>query len=63
MAAEYNKIRGGQPAWKELLDKHRFDMVLGPVDWPLATLLRYQPDWRVVDADAKTILFQKVAAP
>ena len=63
MAAEYNKIRGGQPAWKELLDKYRFDMVLGPVDWPLATLLRYQPDWRVVDADAKTILFQKVAAP
>lgn len=59
MAHEYLKMSGGQSNWKNTFDKYRFDMVLCPIDWPLASLLRYQPDWRVVDDDGKTMLFER----
>jgi len=59
IATDYLKLRGGQHAWKQLLDQYRIDMVLCPVDWALASLLRYQPDWRVIEDDGKTVLFQK----
>jgi hypothetical protein len=59
IATDYLKLSQGQHAWKQLLDQYRFDMVLCPVDWALASLLKYQPDWRVIEDDGKAILFQK----
>jgi hypothetical protein len=59
IVSDYLKIRDGQHAWKQLLDQNRFDMVLCPVDWALASLLKYQPDWRVIEDDGKAILFQR----
>ena len=60
--ADYLKISKGQHDWKQLVEQYRFDMVLCPVDWALASLLKYQPDWLVVEDDGKVILFQREAA-
>jgi len=60
MALDYLKMTEGRASWKETLDKYRFDMVLCPVNWPLASLLRYQPDWRATDDDGKAVLFEKI---
>ena len=59
IVTDYLKISKGDHAWRQLLDQYRFDMVLCPVDWALASLLKYQPDWRVIEDDGKVILFQK----
>jgi len=59
IATDYLKLSEGQPAWKQLLEQYRFDMVLCPADWALASLLRYQPDWRMIEEDGKTVLFRK----
>ena len=59
ITTDYLKLSEGQHAWKQLLEQYRFDMVLCPVDWALASLLRYQQDWRVVEDDGKAVLFQK----
>jgi hypothetical protein len=61
IATDYLNLRSGQHEWKELLDEYRFDMVLCPDDWALASLLRYRQDWGVVEDDGKTVLFQKRA--
>ena len=62
MAREYLKMIEGRSRWKTVFDKYQFDLALCQADWPLASLLRYQPDWRVVDDDGKTVLFEKAAA-
>jgi hypothetical protein len=59
IVTDYQKLIGGQHDWKQLLEHYQFNMVLAPVDWALASLLKYQPDWRVIDDDGKTILFQR----
>ena len=59
VVSDYLKISRGQYGWRRLLDKHRFDLVLCPVDWALASLIKYQPDWRVIEDDGKVILFQR----
>jgi hypothetical protein len=59
IVTDYLKLSRGQHEWKQLLDQYRFDMVLCPVDWALASLLKYQPDWRVIEDDGKAILFQR----
>ncbi len=59
IVTDYLKLSRGQHEWKQLLDQYRFNMVLCPVDWALASLLKYQPDWRVIEDDGKAILFQK----
>jgi hypothetical protein len=59
ISTDYLRLWGGQHEWEQLLDQYRFDMVLCPVDWALASLLKYQPDWRVIEDDGKVVLFQK----
>ena len=48
-----------RPKWRELLMKYRFDTVLCPPDLPLASLLKTNPDWRIADQDADSVLFVK----
>jgi hypothetical protein len=59
IVTDYVKLRDGGYGWKKLLDQYRFDMVLCAVDGALASLMKYQPNWRVVEDDGKTILFQR----
>ncbi len=48
--------------WEQLLDRHRFDFVLSPADWPLASLLKRDRRWRIVEDDGRGILFQRIGS-
>ncbi len=61
IATDYMKLGGGHHTWQTLIDRYQFDVVLCPVDLPLASLLKYDARWRIVEDDGKTILFERTA--
>jgi len=54
---EYLRAMGAHWDWREVLDKYRIDVVLAPVAWSLATVLKLDPSWRVVADDRQAVLF------
>lgn len=54
---QYLHMLQGHWDWEALLDKHGFEVVLSPVEWPLASLLKRHKDWELVDDDKKALLF------
>lgn len=58
---EYLHLMQGAYDWRSILDQRGFDVALLPVDWPLASMLKADRSWRVVEDDSKTILFQRVS--
>jgi hypothetical protein len=63
MIRDYLRIGGGNPDWRELLDRYRLNMALCPADSPLSSLLKLDSDWKTVDNDGKTILFRRSSGP
>ncbi|MFN7920115.1 MAG: hypothetical protein U0Q16_08465 [Bryobacteraceae bacterium] len=59
LGREYMGLTGGRHDWRQILDKHGFDVALVPVEWPLTTLLKQQPDWKVIEDDGKALLFER----
>ncbi|MBI3681857.1 MAG: hypothetical protein HY235_15865 [Acidobacteria bacterium] len=57
---EYLRMMQGHWEWERLVDKHRFEYVLTPVDWPLASLLKHHPGWRLADDDGMALFFERV---
>lgn len=57
IVANYIQLTAGSYNWKELLDGFRAEAVLCPVTWPLASLLKQDSAWRVVDDDSYAVLF------
>ena len=49
--------------WREVLDKHRIDVVLAPVAWPLTSVLKLDPAWRLVADDRQAVLFVRANQP
>ena len=56
---EYLALMNGRWDWRELLDKHRFDAALVPVEWPLSSLLKGAAGWRVREDSGREILFER----
>jgi len=54
---QYIALMNGKRGWKQILAKNRFDVVLSRTEWPLASLLKQSPEWRIADSDEKAILF------
>jgi hypothetical protein len=59
-AQDYLHLLQGAYDWKAILDRNGFDVALLPVSWPLASMLKSDPAWRVVQDDTRVILFQRV---
>lgn len=57
LGKEYLAMMQADHNWKSLMEKHRFDAVLAPLDWPLTTVLKMTPGWRIHADDGKAILF------
>ncbi len=57
LGREYLQLLQGTYDWQSILRRHRFDVALLPVEWPLASLLKLDPSWRVVKDDSKAVLF------
>ncbi len=54
---EYLRTTQGDYRWRTTLERFGVDTVLAPVSWPLATLLKAEPGWRIVADNGQAILF------
>ncbi|MBL8177680.1 MAG: hypothetical protein JNK48_23585 [Bryobacterales bacterium] len=59
LGRDYVRLMQGHAEWQKLLDRYRFDSVLSPAGWSLASLLKQSPDWLLVDQDGMAILFER----
>jgi hypothetical protein len=57
---EYLHLLQGAYDWKAIVERNGFNVALLPVDWPLASMLKLDPSWHVVQDDTKVILFQRL---
>jgi hypothetical protein len=55
----YLAINNGGPTWRSLLDEYGITVVLVDTDAPLAALLQAAGGWRVIQGDAKFMLFER----
>ena len=53
---EYLIAAGGDYRWRQTLNRYGVDTVLAPVSWALATILKSDPEWRIVADDGNAIL-------
>jgi hypothetical protein len=63
LGREFLEIHNGSWRWRELLLKHRIDVVLASPQWALASLLKLDPGWRLLADDGRAVLFQRAGAP
>jgi len=54
---QYLDLWSARHNWQHLIEKWAFNAVLIPVDWPLASVLKRESQWRVVYDDQFAILF------
>ena len=57
---QYVQLLQGQYQWRGLLEKYGFEHVLAPLDWPLTSLLKIDPGWKILDDTGKAVLFERV---
>ena len=58
---EYLDLMHAQHRWEETLNRNGFDRALLPPDWPLATVLKAHPDWRLDYDDGQALLLRRVS--
>lgn len=63
LGKEYLALLEGSQRALSIVRQHRFDVILVPVEWPLAGLLKRQAGWRVVEDDGHAILFEASMGP
>jgi hypothetical protein len=63
MGQEYLELLNASYGWKQILARRAFRVALLPVNWPLASILKLDPEWRVVADDGQAILLERVSRP
>ncbi|MCE5308822.1 MAG: hypothetical protein LLG20_14380 [Acidobacteriales bacterium] len=58
---QYLHLYQGRYDWDAILERNRIDVVLCPVEWPLASLLKRDAGWRLVEDGGATLLFERRA--
>lgn len=58
---QYIRMSQGAWNWRSLMEKHAFDVVLCPIEWPLCSVLKMDAGWRLIDDDGQAVLFHKVS--
>jgi hypothetical protein len=60
-ANQYLHLLQGAYDWRAIVERNGFEVALLPADWPLASLLKQDPSWRVVADDHRSVLFQRLS--
>ncbi len=55
---QYLHLLLGANDWQSIVREHGFELALLPANWPLASLLKLDPDWQVIEGDNRSILFR-----
>jgi hypothetical protein len=63
LANQYLHLLQGAYDWRAIMDRYGFEVALLPVNWPLSSLLKQDPSWRVVADDHSSVLFQRLSRP
>jgi hypothetical protein len=61
LGREYLHLLQGSYDVKAIMDRNAFTVALLPVDWPLASMLKLDSGWHVVEDDGKVILFERLS--
>jgi hypothetical protein len=61
LGQQYLHLLQGAYDWRTIVDRNGFNVALLPVDWPLASMLKLDPSWQVVQDDKRVILFQRLS--
>jgi hypothetical protein len=56
---EYIRAMNSDHAWAQIFDRYRFDLALLPVQWPLATTIKANSNWKVRYDDGKALLLER----
>jgi hypothetical protein len=59
VADDYLALMYGRRGWENLFRKYAFNLVLVPLDWPLASLLDKDPKWRRIREDKLGVLYER----
>lgn len=57
LGREYLALLGAARAWPGIVERHGFEVLLLPVEWPLVEVLKGRHEWQVIADDGRTILF------
>jgi hypothetical protein len=57
LGKEYLALMEGNNGALSIVRRHRFNVMLLPVEWPLADLLRREPGWTLIDSSKQALLF------
>jgi hypothetical protein len=63
IGTQYLHLINGSWDWKQVMDKYGFNLALLPVETAISQLLKWQPEWRVVEDDGKHILLVRRETP
>jgi hypothetical protein len=58
---EYLQLLNASYGWKQILAQRGFTVALLPVNWPLASILKLDREWRVVADDGQALLLERVS--
>lgn len=51
LGREYMRLFSADLEWEAILNRHRFDAVLAPREWPLVAVLKLHPGWHLLGED------------
>jgi hypothetical protein len=57
LCKDYLSLMNATHKWESVLHRYGFNLILIPVKWPLSSVLKLSPKWRVVADDGEAILF------
>jgi hypothetical protein len=60
LCKDYLILMNATHKWESVLHRYGFDLILIPVKWPLSSVLKLSPKWRVIADDGDAILFSPV---
>ena len=60
LGKDYLALMNPDYRWASILDRYGFNLILIPVNWPLSSVLKLSPNWRVVADDGYAVMFSLV---
>lgn len=60
LADQYVHLMQGSYDWRVIMQQYGFRLALLPSNWPLASLLKQDASWRLIDDDHAALLFERI---
>ena len=62
LGRQYLEAMTGHHRWEQIFDRNGFDVALVPAGWPLATVLKAHPGWRLDYDDGQALVLRRVGS-